>query len=205
MMTTNRRRFLLEGTLAFAGVTAGAVTMFSGCASSGVAKGFRTAGFSWAISDLDGGGAYTYFRVANEVALETVNIDGAFVPLMSAATTSFEQVLCQAWVSRGVLPTFGNDGGNGTSARRASKDFGPITVYNPNSLVVACDEAPLQDVFYSVILKSWVPTDKTDSATSRAIFGWPSLMLHIGDYLVFSVDHTGVPGNVEIQVVLEYS
>jgi hypothetical protein len=210
-MPTNRRRFLCEGTLALAGVTAGAVTIFSGCGSSGlatsrVATGSRTVGFGWAINGLSGGGAYAYFKVASEVALDTVNIDGSFVPSMAAATTSFAQVLCQGWVSRGAMPTFGNDGGNAASARQASKDFGAITIYNPNNLVLTCDGAPLQDVFYSAILKTWVPADRADSATSRAVSGRLSLMLHDGDYLVFSIDHAGgVPGDVEMQVAFGYS
>jgi hypothetical protein len=77
-------------------------------------------------------------------------------------------------------------------------------IYNPNNIVVTYDAAPLQHTFYSVILKAWVPADGTDSATSRAVFGRLSLALQTGDYLVFTLDHAGMPGEVQMQAALGY-
>jgi hypothetical protein len=63
----------------------------------------------------------------------------------------------------------------------------------------------LQDIFYNVILKTWVPDNGTASSTSRHFSASPGLELAADDYLVFHMNHAGVPGDAEMQVVLEYT
>jgi hypothetical protein len=124
----------------------------------------------------------------------------------SAPTTAGPaDVLCQAAVSRGAAPTFNNAGGHAYVNLSADADFGATTVYNPNGLTVGSDGTLLKDVFYTAVLKTWVPTTPTASATSRQVLAVPSLALSAGDYLVFHMDHTGVQGDVEMQVVLQYT
>lgn len=203
-MTNTRRQFLCDA-LTLAGVTAGAVTVLGGCGSSAGGIVRRVVSFAWTVSGLNGSSAHAYCRVAEKITLQTVNIDVTCMASTAPTTASFEQVLCRAWVSRQAVPTFNNGQANGASAAQASPDFGPVAIYNPNNLVVTYDVAPLQDIFYSAILKTWVSTDRTDSATSRGVFAQPSLDLSTGDYLVFGIDHSGVPGDLEMEVVLGYS
>jgi hypothetical protein len=75
----------------------------------------------------------------------------------------------------------------------------------PHDLSVGADGFALQDVLYSVILKTWVPASGTASGTSRHQCATPSLALDARDYLVFHMDHAGVRGDAEMQVVLEYA
>ncbi|MGA9981010.1 MAG: hypothetical protein WBQ08_20480 [Candidatus Sulfotelmatobacter sp.] len=56
-----------------------------------------------------------------------------------------------------------------------------------------------------MILKTWVPADGTASSTSRHVSVARSLALNAGDYLVFNMSHAGVPGDAEMQVVLQYA
>jgi hypothetical protein len=200
-MTTSRRHFLSDGTLALAGVTAGTVTLLSACGSSSEPRGLRTASFGWDVNDLTGDSAYAYFKIAHPLILESINVDVSCAPSAGAANTGFAQVRCYAWASRGQAPVFSN----GASEAPATADFGRIAIYNPNNLAVACEEMPLQDIFYSAILRSWVSADATDAVAERSVFGSPSLRLNTGDYLVFNINHAGVPGSVEMQVVLGYS
>jgi hypothetical protein len=86
-----------------------------------------------------------------------------------------------------------------------------VQVYNPNnfnvanSLNVVFDGVVLQNIFYSVILKTWVPADGTASGTSRHVAVAPSWKLAAGDFLVFHMNHAGTPGDCEMQVVLQYT
>jgi hypothetical protein len=203
-MPTDRRRFLGTGALALAGVTAGVVATSSGCGSSSEPIGRAATSFGWAVNELGNNTVYAYFRVAHSLTLETVNIDVSCVPCVGAKAPSFTETLCRAWISRGLAPSF-NNGQVGSSDAIPAADFGTISVYNPNTLGLTCDAAPLQDLFYAVVLKSWVPMDGTAAAASRGVFARPSLVLRAGDYLVFSIDHSGVPGGVTVQAVLGYS
>jgi len=78
-------------------------------------------------------------------------------------------------------------------------------VYNPNDLSIGADGYALLDVLCSVILKTCVPASGTASGTSRHVRATPSSTLDARDYLVFHMDHAGVPGDAEMQVVLEYA
>jgi len=63
----------------------------------------------------------------------------------------------------------------------------------------------VQNIFYSVILKTWVTSDGTASSTNRHVRVAPSVNLNAGDFLVFNMSHAGVPGDCEMQVVFEYA
>ena len=78
-------------------------------------------------------------------------------------------------------------------------------MYNPNDLSIGADGYALLDVLCSVILKTCVPASGTASGTSRHVRATPSSTLDARDYLVFHMDHAGVPGDAEMQVVLEYA
>ena len=86
-----------------------------------------------------------------------------------------------------------------------SPNFGKTHIYNPNGLNVGDDGYLLQNIFCSVILKTWVPKSGTASSTSRHVTAARSLALNAGDYLVFNMSHAGVPGDAEMQVVLQYT
>jgi hypothetical protein len=50
-----------------------------------------------------------------------------------------------------------------------------------------------------------VLADGAGSATSRHVAIAPSLPLTAGNFLVFHMDHAGIPGDCEMQVVLQYT
>jgi hypothetical protein len=207
-MPTSRRRFLGQSVFALAGATAGAITL-SGCASlrtpTGPAEltGPRSAGVGWTVNGLENHSAFAYFEIAHALTLGTVQIDASLLPAVGSGAANFTQALCRAWVSRGAPPPL-NVGGSATGPASRSDDFGSVSIYNPNGLTVNSDGNPLQDVFYSAILRSWVPTSGVDPAAARSVYGLPSLALNAGDYLVFGIDQCGVPGSVQLQAVLDY-
>jgi hypothetical protein len=113
-------------------------------------------------------------------------------------------VLCRVAVSHGA-PKFVEGEPSAPILPAASPNFGRLQIYNPHDLNLGADGFALQDVLYSVILKTWVPASGTGSGTSRHVRATPSLTLDARDYLVFHMDHAGVPGDAEMQVVLEYA
>ncbi len=160
--------------------------------------------FGFEIVNLNGNGADAYFPVANKMTLNAFNIDAAFMLTAPPSGPGFAEVLCQGRVARGGPPKFSAS----VAAYLpfpASPDFGTVEFYNPDNLQVIGNGTLSQDLFYSVILKSWVPADGTASATSRQVAARPSLALDAGDYLAFHMDHAGVSVDCELQVVLEYT
>jgi hypothetical protein len=163
-----------------------------------------TASFGWKVSNLNNNGADVYFPVARNMLLNAVNIDAAFVVLSQPVTPFWTELLCRGNIYRGAAPVFGPQGPSYLPFTQ-SPDFGSVTLYNPNNLNVHADAILKQDFFYSIIMKAWVPLDGTAAAVSRQFSAEPSLTLHAGDYLSFHMDHAGLPGEGEMQIVLAYS
>jgi hypothetical protein len=205
-MKTNRRSALKGGSLALASLTAGTLTSF-GCNAAASAMNTTNsqsvASFGWEVANLNGNGANAYFTVSRNMILNSINIDVAFMITALPAVPGFAEVLCQAGVFRG-MPSFNGAPGSDYLPVVASSDFGPVTVQNPNNLTVHANQSLAQDIFFSVILKSWVPVDGSASAASRRVAIEPSLALNVGDVMMFHMDHAGVPVDAEMQVVLGY-
>lgn len=205
-MKTDRRAFVGGSGLALAGI-AGTITGLSVEAQGAVplANSPSIASFGWEVTNLDDNGADVLFEVTSNLALTAADLDLAFMITSTPATPGFAEVLCRAAVSPGGPPIFssGDPGGGFTSP--PSANFGKVRIYNPDALSVVNDGSVLQNIFYSVILKTWVTADGAGSSTSRHVRIAPSLMLNAGDYLVFNMSHGGVPGDCEMQVVFEYN
>jgi hypothetical protein len=202
-MAKNRRRaFLTRTSLISAGSAAGLNSAAVLGQSKTDASANSVVSFGWEVVNLQGNGADVYFRVAHSMRLHKVNIDVAFMITSGTANPGFAEVLCQGSVSRNAAPNFDNSQGPAYLPVLTSP---VVTVHNPNNLTIINNPTLGQDCFYSVILKTWVPTDGTASATSRHVFAAPSLALDAGDYLVFHMDHAGVAGDGEMQVVLTYA
>jgi hypothetical protein len=212
----DRRAFLLGGgALVLAGLTAGALGAPRDAASAevegrarveqkGAGMVARTASFGWELSNLDNNGADAYFKVTRRMTLSFAEVDVAFMITTPPASPGFAEVLCTASVSRGRRPTF-SAGPQAYDEPPVSADFGTVQLYNPNNLTGPFNRRLGQDAFLAVILKSWVPTDGTGSHTARHVRTEPALTLDAGDYLVFHMDHAGVSGDAEMQVVLGYT
>jgi len=205
MNLPGRRTFLKGGGLAM-GVLAA-----QGCAVPGTAatrltadptSGSQIASFGWEVCNLEGNGANTYVKILNNMLLQSVNADVS-ASITNAKATGFAEVLCQGGVSRQALPTF-NNSAQAYLDLPMSGNFGSVTAENPNNLSVVVG-GMLQDVFLSVILKTWVPPEGVACATSRQALVYPSINLNSGDYLVFHMDHFGVGVDAEMQIVLTYS
>jgi hypothetical protein len=212
-MKADRRAFVGRG-LALAGL-AGAVTgTVSGLDSSAQAQVQAQAGattnpsfasFGWEASNLDDNGADVFFEVTSDMVVSLIDFDVAFMITSAPGAAGFAEVLCRAAVSPGARPKFyeGDPGASFESPQ--SPNFSKTHIYNPNKLNVGDDGYLLQNIFFSVILKTWVPTSGAGSSTSRHVTAARSLALNAGDYLVFNMSHAGVPGDCEMQVALEYT
>ncbi len=213
-----RREFLKQSVLVLAGISAGTLTL-QGCsspgpASSGSAIGQPGAGrgtsmpnevvsFGWEATNIDNNGANVYFMVNRNMVLNSIDIDVSFM-VTALSSPGFAEVLCQGCVSRQKMPVFGTSRASYMQPAQTS-DFGSVALTNPNNLGMAYDVNLSQDLFYSVILKSFVPDNGAASSASRHVHAQPALSISAGDYLVFHMDHAGVPCDTEMQVVLAYS
>jgi hypothetical protein len=206
-MKTGRREFVSGGGLALAGVAAGTIAGLNPSPASADDENpsnRRIAGFGWELANLDNNGADVYFEVISNMILNSASIDVAFVITATPSNPGFAEVLCRAAFSRGA-PKFVHGDPGAPFVSPASSDFGTLQTYNPRKLNLGADGYFLQNVFYNVILKTWVPDNGVASATSRHVSSTPLLPLTAGDYLTFHMNHAGVPGDCEMQVVLEYT
>lgn len=214
----DRRTFLTQGVLVLAGITAGTLTPLEAKMSIRARREFLKAvspvagtgqsgdpavGFGWEISNIDNNGADVFFEVRDTMILNSINVDVAFMITSAPAQAGFAEVLCDGGVSRGAKPTF-SDNAQAYIGFAPSSNFGAMTPHNPNRLNVGLGGV-VQDLFFNVILKTWVPADGTGGYTSRQVYAVPGLALNKGDYLVFHMDHAGVGGDVEMQAVMIYT
>ena len=199
-----RRSFV--SSLALAGVAAGTITGLSSSAAGATNSqgGPRIASFGWEVNNLDNNGADVYFRVADNMILNSLSIDTSFMLTALPSSPGFAEILCRAAASQGP-PKFYQGDPTASFISPASPNFGKVEAYNPNNLNLGYDGVVLQYIFYSVILKTWVPENGAGSSTSRHVNTRPQARLNADDYLVFNMNHAGVPGDCEMQVVLEYT
>jgi hypothetical protein len=204
MKIRGRRDFLRGGGLAV-GILASEGCAVSSSAATGTtsAIGPQVAAFGWEVTNLYGNGANTCVKVANNMVLNTVEVDLS-ASIIKAQPPGFAEVLCVGGVSRQAMPSFSQPPQEYVNFP-VSSSFGSVTVDNPNNLSVVFDGAMSQDQFLAVILKTWVPVDGSASAVSRHVLAYPALGLSAGDYLVFHMDHQGVSLDCEMQVVLGYT
>jgi hypothetical protein len=189
-----------------AGVTTGAVVARPGLASAVASTSpgrHQAVSFGWEVVNLHGNGADVSFEVLEDVVLSSADVDVATMVTSLPATAGFEEVLCQAAIFRQAPPTYG-PAPTAYLETPATTDFGKATYYNPSNVYIVGNSPPFQDVFVSIILKSWVPLDGTASSASRHIHTEPDVALAQGDYLAFHMDHAGVEVDGEMQVVLGY-
>ena len=204
-----RRQLLGGGALTLAGMSAGAMVGTWGVASAATAATATSPGnsqsisFGWEVEDLHDNGADVSFEILEDLVLVAADVDVATVLMSLPSTAGFQEVLCQAAISRQAPPAYG-PAPTAYLQSPISTDFGKVAYYNPSNIATVSDAAPLQDKFVSVILKSWVPLDGTASSASRHVHTEPALALHRGDYLMFHMDHSGVQVKGEMQVVLAY-
>lgn len=202
----NGRRAFVGTSLALAGVAAGTITGLTSSSASvqNPQSQPSTAGFGWEVTNLDNNGADVYFHVQNSMVLNSIDIDTAFMITAPPASPGFAEILCRAAISRGV-PQFAQGDSGAPFVSPQSPNFGKVQVYNPNNLNVVDDGFLLQEVLYNIILKTWVPAEGAGSSTFRHVSTAPLLRLNADDFLVFHMNHAGVPGDAEMQVVLNYS
>jgi hypothetical protein len=204
-MKTDRRAFVGGSGLALAGVAGTVVGLGPGAQAAQSSNGSSFASFGWELSNLNNNGADVFFEATSNLVMNAADIDLAFMITSPPATPGFAEVLCRAAVSPGGAPKFYPDDPGVSFVSPQSANFGNVKVHNPRELNIGNDGYLLQNIFLSVILKTWVTSDGTDSSTSRHVRVGPSLALNAGDYLVFNMSHAGVAGDCEMQVVFEYS
>jgi hypothetical protein len=214
----DRRTFLTQGALVLAGITAGTFTPLEAAMNAKGRREFLKAvspvpgaaqsgdpvvGFGWEVVNIDNNGADIFFEVRDTMVLNTINFDVSFMITSLPTAAGFAEILCQGGVSRGAKPTFSTSPASYLNSP-PSPNFGSLTAHNPNKLNIGLGGV-VQDLFFNVILKTFVPADGTGGYTSRQVFGQPSLALNKGDFLMFHMDHAGVGGDVEMQAILQYT
>lgn len=205
-MKTDRRTFVGGSGLALAGLSGTVTGLSSKAQASGKTSASPSfASFGWEVMNLNNNGADVYFKAANNLVLAGADIDLAFMITTAPAAAGFAEVLCRAAVSPGGPPTFYHGDPGASFVSPQSPDFGNVEIHNPNHLSIGNDGYLLENIFYSVILKTWVPKNGIGSSTSRHVRVAQSLSLNADDYLVFNMSHAGVSGDCEMQVVFEYS
>jgi hypothetical protein len=201
-MKTGRRVFVGGSGLALAGTITG---LASGARTEAPASGgARVANLGWELAGLHNNGANAFFEVASNLTLNAVEIDLAMMITSLPHAAGFAEVLVQGSISAGGPPKFGADARAPVLLGRSSH-FGLVEDNNPHKLTVFKTGHIVQDMFCSVILKSWVTRDGTASSTDRHVRITPSLPLNAGDHIVFHMDHAGVPVDCELQAVFQYS
>ena len=203
-MKADRRSFVGRG-LALAGLAGTITGLDSSAGATATSTGPSFASFGWEVTNLNDNGADAYFEVTGNMVVSAIDIDVAFMITALPANPGFTEILCRAAISPGGHPKFYKGDPGASFESPESPDFGTTHIHNPNNLNVGDDGYLLQNIFYSVILKTFVPADGTASSTSRHVSIARSLALNAGDYLVFNMSHAGVPGDAEMQVVLQYT
>jgi len=188
-----------DGSMSLAGLTAGQVTRGNTAALKGADP---IAGFGWELpNSAVPVSAAVYFKAARAMTLNYIDIDLVYSIRSTPSGGAWSESLCWGTVSRGKAPTFPFGGPE-------SADFGTVDFWNPDNIPAGSygyDGYLHQDEFYSVILKSWIPTDGTASATSRHVTSPISLNINSGDYLVFQMAPASYGGDFEMQVLLAYT
>lgn len=209
---SRREVILAGGKLVLAGISLGSIEAITAVtqhayAKEGIMIMGQTASFGWAIKNMGVGGANTFFDVKTALTLNFLTMDVSFVNFSPQPSPVACELLCQVGVSRGAPPTFIN-APTYNFKTVASGNFGGVAVQNPLGFAFGPDPVPLmvsQDVLISVTLKTVSPqTTATAAYTSRNVTVNPNLSLNAGDYLVFHMDHSGLTGNAEMQIVLGY-
>jgi hypothetical protein len=203
-MKTDRRAFVGGSGLALAGI-AGTITGLRSDAKAALPPSTTSgiASFGWEVTNLNDNGADVFFEAKNALTITALDLDLAFMITSPPAAPGFAEVLCRAALSPGGVPTFAPTDPP-TFVSPASADFGKVRLFNPDGVNIVNDGVVLQNIFYSVILKTWVSLDGVGSSTSRHVRITPQLTLNPGDNLVFDMSHAGVSGDCELQVVLQY-
>ena len=164
----------------------------------------KSAGFGWEVANLNNCGANAYVPVVGHaITLHTVDIDVSFMLTSLPSTPGYLEILCRGAVSRGGA-RFDDSSQPAYLAQPSSLDFGSVSVNDPNQLHPKFDSALAQDLFASVILKGFASQDGVGASPSRHVSLRPELVVNPGDYLVFHLDHLGVPGDAEMQIVVGY-
>jgi hypothetical protein len=204
----DRREFLRGSALALAAVTVGNSISLLGCSSgsevSALSPMFRSAGFDWVVRNLNGNVATLSLRAVESLRLNKICVDVAFGISSQKVAGGFVGVLCRGGIHRGAISDFESVTTRSGLGAATSMHFGSSTLVNPNNLSISSDQGPLQDVFYSVALKSWVPPDGVASGASRYVAAEPLLSVNAGEGIVFQMLHSGIAGDAGMKVVLEY-
>jgi len=199
-MIRSRRQFLRGGGLALGAVTAGSLNARRVETANSSSVGRRTVIWGWELY-LNNSSSTAYFEVLQAMRLDFASIDLAYTIVEPPAAPGFVEALCSAGVTRGGPPNL--DPAVETFPRTVN--FGEPNVTHHETLY-SYSGAVFEDVFYNVILKTWVPLGGAGSATYRNVRVDPLLDLNAGDCLVFQMAGDGVvPGDLEMQIVLGYT
>jgi hypothetical protein len=158
-----------------------------------------TASFGWEINAINGNGANMIIPVAKPIVLTSIQASISMM-FMSSAQGASEVYAC-AWAFP-EKPVFDNTGGHAffNLTKPLSPDFGPMTFYDPNGIKPHGDGGShVQDALFAAILKSYAP-----ASTCQNIQVPHKIPIAAGSFLVFHLDHWGVPVDIECDGTFTY-
>ena len=161
----------------------------------------RTAGLGWEDVNLNNNGADVQIPVNSVMTLTGITVDVAFMPTIAPNRAAWAEVLCQGFILPSPMPV--PPKGQAYVAAPASPDFGSPIVDNPNASTVAA-AGMMDGALFSIILKCWVGTTPDAATTYRNLVQPLSLFVPVGSVIALHMDHMGVPGDAEMQIVLSY-
>lgn len=166
----------------------------------------KSVGWGWEVVNINNGGEDAILPVANALTLKHIEVDVAFMPTAAPSNGGWAEVLCQGF----VLPAAPSAPPKGPAYLNApaSPDFGAPATRNPNGFTGGASGQVSDRVLFSIILKTWVGSGwlagPVASATARHASIPLDLYIPAGAVIALHMDHMGVPGDVEMQLTIQY-
>jgi hypothetical protein len=156
-----------------------------------------TGNFGWEINSINGNGANMMIPVERDITL--TGIQASLSMMFMAPTAGASEIYAAAWVFP-QMPVFDNAGGHAFFNLNGGTDFGAPSFYNPNKLNAhGGGGSCTQDSLFAAILKTYAP-----ASTAQNIVMPHSIHIAAGSFLVFHLDHWGVPCDVEMDGIFTY-
>jgi hypothetical protein len=156
-----------------------------------------TGTFGWEINKIDGRGANMVVPIVKPIILTGIQVSIAMMFL--APTQGASEVYAAGFVFP-EQPIFDDTGGHDFFHLDYKGDFGPMQFHDPNGINPHGDCGSYkQDGLFIAILKTYAP-----ASAQQNIQVPHNISVKAGSFLVFHMDHWGVPCDIECDGTFTY-
>jgi hypothetical protein len=156
-----------------------------------------TGTFGWEINKISGNGANMIVPIKCPMIITGIQVSISMMFLGGPPGAS--EIYAGAWVFP-EEPQFDDTGGHDFFKLEYSGDFGAMRFHDPNGIQPHGDCGSYkQDGLFIAILKTYAP-----QSTSQNIWMPHEIDVKAGGFLVFHLDHWGIPCDVECDGVFTY-